>query len=623
MANEISANNIKQSYDLAENKIFPKTTINGIVFDSDDSVVGSSAIVKSLVNENLLVKNIEVNTDSSTGGYIHLKTNNGDASGVSVLELKLGHKGVDDTSTNKIYINEANDPNTDVSAFFNNVGIVSNSVNATYDKLQVQCNKFAAKYDDGSVVIAKGGVSANVFSVIKDGIEHGVLSSWNDGICLNGGDNGIMLNGVYGVALGKKSSYGQFVTDGSALILDCRGNSSKPNNIDVSIFTHGKLGATYENGIGLTTKGEINLNSNKVIISGDGSVSELHIVQNLDTEQGGDIVKVYSDSSDSTQFNFGLGVNINSYHFKYDDIVKYRMQESGIANLTLRVYDYDSNSSVSGDGYITIGSDEISLKTKDISLDCQRVYGTVNDVHNVLMGVPIGSVVKWIVDSSIPEGWTKKDSIGTYVGIVLVDKGKEPYTYTLCTASVQAIEYRTDSGASIVYGTYAYCYYTDSSTVVGLTESEFNEYIKIPSGYIISSNDHETIGGVEITEQNRRNYEFYHVFSFNETTKRLSGMFKYYDASNFSPIIYTDASNGFLCKFGRTNVNDESLSLRWYYRLLDKPILTLFMSDYIKDSMGNIKIHYARDINAIKRANVIFSDYIDINWDNYEIMKCQ
>lgn len=504
MANEISANNIKQSYDLAENKIFPKTTINGIVFDSDDSVVGSSAIVKSLVNEDLLVKNIEVKTDSSTGGYIHLKTNNGDASGVSVLDLKLGHKGKDDTSTNKIYINEANDPNTDVSAYFNNVGIVSNSVNATYDKLQVQCNKFAAKYDDGSVVIAKGGVSANDFSVIKDGIEHGVLSSWNDGICLDGGDNGIMLNGVYNVSLGKKSSYGQFVTDGSALILDCRGNSSKPNNIDVSIFTHGKLGATYENGIGLTTKGEINLNSNKVIISGDGLVSELHIVQNLDTEQGGDIVKVYSDSSDSTQFNFGLGVNINSYHFNYDDIVKYRMLKSGIANLTLRVYDYGSDSSVSGDGYITIGSDEISLKTNDISLDCQRVYGTVNGVHNVLMGVPIGSVVKWL-NSSVPEGWCRKSELDNcaYVGFLVKQEYTDASGIYRSSSTIHKLKGEEYIGRIVdSIGEIKYCLFYNYD---GEAFDDTSHYIMLKSGYVLGLNgcDASNVG----------NYTFYHVFN--------------------------------------------------------------------------------------------------------------
>ena len=169
MANEISANNIKQSYDLAENKIFPKTTINGIVFDSDDSVVGSSAIVKSLVNEDLLVKNIEVNTDSSTGGYIHLKTNNGDASGVSELKLKLGHKGNDDTSTNKIYINDANDPNTDLSAFFNKMQVSSKEYVGEFGTATINSGGMNVKIDKTGVAVNNGSVTAGTYHIGNGG----------------------------------------------------------------------------------------------------------------------------------------------------------------------------------------------------------------------------------------------------------------------------------------------------------------------------------------------------------------------------------------------------------------------------------------------------------------------
>lgn len=629
MANEISANNIKQSYDLAENKIFPKTTINGIVFDSDDSVVGSSAIVKSLVNEDLLVKNIEVNCDSSTGGYIHLKTNNGDESGVSVLELKLGHRGLDTSTANKIYINDAIETNTDVSAFFNNVEIASKCVNATYDNLQVRCGKFVAKYNDGSIVINKGGVSANEFSIIKEGHEHGVLTTWMDSICLDGGGNGVMLNGFYGAALGKNSYYGQFYADGSALTLNCMKGYAN-GVIDVSVSTLGKLSATYEKGVDLATKGLINLKTNECVITGGGLVSELNIVQNLDAEQGGDRLRIYLDSSNANQFNFGLGVNINSYQFNYDDILKYSMIKSGTANLKLAVYDYGRDGSISGSGYVTISSDDMHLKANDISFDSTRVYGTVNNEHDVLMGVPIGSVVKWIADSSIPEGWTKKDNVGKYAGIVMVDKTKDEYSYTRCVASVkQILPGMVDSGSGVSRpGTWGYCF--DTNNVVELTKDKFDEYIKIRTGRILCKAGCK-IGSVMITKDNSTNYDFYHVFSLNETTKRLADMLKYYEATSFSSKIYTDDASGAVrCKFGQKNVNNTSLSVGWFYTGgAAKYVLTLFMTNFDEGSQGSQteyepEAYYTTDKNAIKSGNVIFSEYINMrSWDDYEIMKCE
>lgn len=607
MANEISANNIKQSYDLAENKIFPKTTINGIVFDSDDSVVGSSAIIKSLVNENLLVKNIEVNTDSSTGGYIHLKTNNGDASGVSVLELKLGHKGVDDTSTNKIYINEANDPNTDVTAFFNKMEVSSAEYVGKVGTATINSGDMNVKIDKTGVAVNNGSVTAGTYYVGKGGnigsSDEGLIELSSKKIKagyignLKFADNTIELNsGRSGISIAGKMGIINMCDDASE------------GYISASLK---KLDITSIDAIGLNAP-------NTVIYNEKGNV-ELALSNNM---HGDKCAKVHFDASPNVTLKFQIDYDDKEQHVQFSEYpiqYEHRLREED-SYLRLNAYTTNNNTTTIS-SYLHIGADSIHMVAPSIT-------GTVNGVNDVLMGVPIGSVVKWIVDSSIPEGWIKNDSVGTYVGIVLVDKSKNPYTYTLCKASIREIRpgFVTPGGGVGQNGIYAYCYYTDSSTVVGLEESEFNEYIKIPSGYIICSGN-QNIGGVEITEQNRRNYEFYHVFSFNETGKRLSSMFKfkYYDASNFSPIIYTDASNGFLCKFGRTNIDDKSLSLHWYFQGTNKYILTLIMSDYTKDSSGNIEIHdiqYAGSEEEIKSAKAIFGDYI-MNWDNYEIMKCQ
>lgn len=606
MANEISANNIKQSYDLAENKIFPKTTINGIVFDSDDSVVGSSAIVKSLVNEDLLVKNIEVNTDSSTGGYIHLKTNNGDASGVSVLELKLGHKGKDDTSTNKIYINDANDSNTDISAFFNKMEVSSKEYVGEFGTATINSGGMNVKIDERGVAVNNGSVTAGTYYVGNGGnigsSDEGLIELSSKKIKagyignLKFADNTIELNsGRSGISIAGKMG-----------IINMRDDASE-----------GYISASLKK-LDITSIDTIGLNAPNTIVYNEEGEVKLALSKDM---RGEKCAYVNFDASPNVTLNFQINyhdgeqdVQFSEYPIQYE----HRLQEED-SYLRLNAYTTNNNTTTIS-SYLHIGADSIHMVAP-------RITGTVNGVNDVLMGVPIGSVVKWIVDSSIPEGWIKNDSVGTYVGIVLVDKSKDQYTYTLCNASIREIipGYARPDGGAVHKGLYAYCYDTDSSTVVGLTESEFNEYIKIPSGYIISSSNYETIGGVKITEQNRRNYEFYHVFSFNETGKRLSSMFKfkYYDASNFSPIIYTDASNGFLCKFGRTNVDDESLSLRWYYQINTKKyILMLYMSNYIKDSSGNIEIHYAGSKAAVKSANAIFGDYI-MNWDNYEIMKNQ
>lgn len=540
MANEISANNIKQSYDLAENKIFPKTTINGIVFDSDDSVVGSSAIVKSLVDEDLLVKNLEVNVDSSTGRYIHLKTNNGE-SGVSVLELKLGHRSKDDTSTNKIYINDADDSNTDVSAFFDNVEFVTKNVNATYGNLRVQCDKLVANYEDGSVLINKGGVSANEFSIIKDGKELGVLSSLGGSICLDGGDNGVKLIGFYGAAFGKKSNYGQVYADGSVLTLNCMKGYAN-GVIDVSVATRGKLCATYENGIDFSTKKSINLNSSNAIITGEVK-SELDLVQQLETVHGGDLLKIYSDSTDSNKFEFGFGVNINSYQIDYNDIIKYTMKKSGIGNLNLAIRDYNTYGSICGLGYINISADAVTL-------DSGRVYGTVNGVHNVLMGVPNGSVVRWF-GSSIPEGWVGYNDIFdklmrvTYKGVAEVNGNDRLYRL-----------YPIQNYSRFMYnGVGVYGYYIDRRKYKIIFPS--CKYLFVPTGYIYD-----------------KSYTYYNVFEFDEYAKYkivyehilndfggsiIDIVFDMYDSSSY--VFSVTNNNNAQCKNAYFKPADEDSSI--------------------------------------------------------------
>lgn len=604
MANEISANNIKQSYDLEENKIFPKTTINGIVFDSDDSVVGSSAIVKSLVNEDLLVKNIEVNTDSSTGGYIYLKTNNGDASGVSVLELKLGHKGVDDTSTNKIYINGADDPNTDVSAFFNKMEVSSKEYVGKVGTATINSGVMNVKIDERGVAVNHGSVTAGTYYVGNGGnigsSDEGLIELSSKKIKagyignLKFADNTIELNsGRSGISIAGKMG-----------IINMRDDASE-----------GYISASLKK-LDITSIDTIGLNAPNTIVYNEEGEVRLALSKDM---RGEKCAYVNFDASPNVTLKFQIDYDDKEQHVRFSEYpiqYEHRLQEED-SYLRLNAYTTNNNTTTIS-SYLHIGADSIHMVAP-------RITGTVNGVNDVLMGVPIGSVVKWIVDSSIPEGWIKNDSVGTYVGIVLVDKSKK--TYTLCKASIREIRpgFATPDGGVGQNGIYAYCYDTDSSTVVKLKEPEFNEYIRIPSGYIICSGN-QNIGGVKITNDNHSNYEFYHVFSFNETGKRLSSMFKfkfkYYDASNFSPIIYTDASNGFLCKFGRTNVDDKSLSLDWYFQGINKYILTLFMSNYIKDSSGNIEIQYAGSEEAVKSANAIFGDYI-MNWDNYEIMKNQ
>lgn len=394
-------NNVIQTYNISSQEVFPRVLIDSVVSD-DGKESGASVIGKSLEGTELRVRNLILDNTTMEGAatksYVRLKTLSDTAKSGVTLDIAT----VNSDSNQKSYLN-INDKQNGGSCNFN--GYFNDSSIRNTGHIDVSARGLIVNANDD-------GIEASVAKIYID--TKSITGTTTEDVSMDGGKLKMKYTDV---SIGKISKL-QFVGDSVISSSNNRGikMESKHASIDVS--------------------SSIELDSNTVNINcSDLSINNINHVQ-LDCPSAGTLLDVSVDMQEPKKITTNAELLCNKLRqlgtlTTYNTYVTRSIENKNVSgdtnistNINTEYWDnfkfdkfnldikriYDASICYRGNyeadwSYKFAVNDDVYFK-----IDKDSLRGKVNKQNDVLLGMPIGSIVMWMRPNNddevkVPDGW--------------------------------------------------------------------------------------------------------------------------------------------------------------------------------------------------------------------------
>lgn len=401
----MAKDNVIQTYNINSQEVFPRVLIDSVVSD-DGKESGASVIGKSLEGTDLYIRNLTLNNKIMEGdtpkSYVNLKT----LSDTTKSGVTLDIVTVNSDSDQKSYLN-INDKRTGGSCNFNgyfndslirNTGYIDVSakkliVNANEDGIDASAAKI--RIDTSSITGTTGDVSMNGgnLKMKYTDVSIGKISQLQFV-----GDSVISSSNKRGIKMESKNAS---IDVSSSIELDSNIVTINSSDLSINKIDHVLLDCSSAGNCMATLLDiSVDMNSEKITTNAELLCNKL---RQLGTQTTYNTYVTRSIENKKVPGNTNISTNINTEYrdnFKIDndkfDLDIKRIYDASIGYSGNYKADWSYKFAVNDDVYFKIDNDSLR--------------GKVNNQNDVLLGMPIGSIVMWMKPNkggsvNVPKGW--------------------------------------------------------------------------------------------------------------------------------------------------------------------------------------------------------------------------
>lgn len=399
----MAKDNVIQTYNINSQEVFPRVLIDSVVSD-DGKESGASVIGKSLAGTDLHVRNLILDNAITEGttlkSYVKLETSSDTAKSGVTLDIVT----VNSDSDQKSYLN-INDKQNGGSCNFNgyfNDSLIRNTgyIDVSAKKLIVNANEDGIDASAAKIHIDTNSITGTTGDVSMDG---GKLQMKYTNVSIGkiselqfDGDSVISSSNNRGIKMESKNAS---IDVGSSIELDSNIVNINCSNLSINKIKRVQLDcSSVDNCMATLLDVSVDMQNTKITTNAELLCNKL---RQLGTQTTYNTYVTRSIENKNVQEDTNISTNINTEYrdnFKFDKFnldIK-RIYDASIGYQGKYEADWSYKFAVNDDVYFKIDKDSLR--------------GKVNNQNDVLLGMPIGSIVMWMRPNNVnkvkvPNGW--------------------------------------------------------------------------------------------------------------------------------------------------------------------------------------------------------------------------